>query len=87
MRLPQIGRFMLVNTLALSMRGGALALLVNAWHVPAFIAIVPAIAATAVILYLGSGFYVFSAGSAFSFPDVRWRVASLESSRLRCYCV
>ena len=77
MRSPQIGRFVLVSMLALSMRGGVLALLVNAWHIPAFIAIVPAIAAAAVILYLGSGFYVFSAGSAFSFPDVRWRVASL----------
>ena len=77
MRLPQIGRFVLVSMLALSMRGGVLALLVNTWHIPAFIAIFPAIAAAAVILYLGSGFYVFSTGSAFSFPDVRWRVASL----------
>ena len=77
MRSPQIRRFVLVGVLALSMRGGVLALLVNAWHIPAAIAIVPAIAAAAVILYLGSGFYVFSAGSAFSSDDLRWRVASL----------
>jgi len=77
MRSPQIRRFVLVGVLALSMRGGVLALLVNAWHIPAGIAIVPAIAAAAVILYLGSGFYVFSAGSAFSSDDLRWRVASL----------
>jgi dolichol-phosphate mannosyltransferase len=73
----QFGRFALTSVLALSMRGGVLALLVYVWDMPAFIAIVPAVAVTAVILYFGSNFYVLSVGPESTSPEVRWRVASL----------
>jgi dolichol-phosphate mannosyltransferase len=75
-RWSQFGRFTLTSVLALSMRGGVLALFVYVWQMPAFIAIVPALAVTAVILYFGSNFYVLSAGSGSTSVDSRWRVAS-----------
>ena len=43
---------------------------------PSFLAIFPAIAATAAINYLGSAFYVFPVEQNPPSPDIRWRVAS-----------
>jgi dolichol-phosphate mannosyltransferase len=59
------------------MRGGVLAWLIYGWHLPPLLAIFPAIAATAVISYLGAAFYVFPATQNLPPADVRWRVASL----------
>ena len=73
----QIGRFTLSSVLVLSMRGGVLALLIQNWHVPAFIAIFLASAMTTVILYLISNFWVLSTGSDSTASELRWRVASL----------
>ena len=78
LRWDQFGRFLTVGIFALLMRGGLLALLVHGWHMPPFLAIFPAIAATAVINYLGSAFYVFPVIQNLSSPDMRWRVASLS---------
>lgn len=68
-------RFLTVCLLALLMRGGILALLVYGWGLPAGQAIFPAIAATAIVNYLGAAFYVFPARRPP--PDLRWRVAAL----------
>ncbi len=77
LRWRQFGRFLTVGLFALLMRGGVLALLVYGWHVPATLAIFPAIAATAAINYLGSAFYVFPVGQNPPSLDVRWRVAAV----------
>ncbi|MBA4142406.1 MAG: glycosyltransferase family 39 protein [Nitrosospira sp.] len=77
LRWRQFGRFLTVGMFALLMRGGVLALLVYGLHVPSYLAIFPAIAATAVINYLGSAFYVFPVMRDSPSLDVRWRVASL----------
>jgi len=76
LRWRQFARFLTVGIFALLMRGGVLALLVYGWQVPAFLAIFPAIAATAVINYLGSAFYVFPVEQNGPSLDIRWRVAS-----------
>ena len=76
LRWGQFGRFLTVGVFALLMRGGVLAMLVNGLHIPPFLAIFPAIAATAVINYLGSAFYVFPVKENPPGLDVRWRVAS-----------
>ncbi|MCX7184940.1 MAG: glycosyltransferase family 39 protein [Nitrosospira sp.] len=77
LRWRQFGRFLTVGIFALLLRGGVLALLVYGWHVPATLAIFPAIAATAAINYLGSAFYVFPVGQNPPSLDVRWRVAAV----------
>ena len=76
LRWDQFGRFLTVGVFALLMRGGVLALLVYGLHVPSFLAIFPAIAATAAINYFGSAFYVFPDKRNPPSLDVRWRVAS-----------
>jgi dolichol-phosphate mannosyltransferase len=73
----QFGRFLMIGLFALLLRGGVLALLVYGWHVPAELAIFPAIAATAVINYLGSAFYVFPVKENPPSLDMRWRIASV----------
>lgn len=79
-------RFLTVALLALAMRGGVLAMLVYGFGLPAALAILPAVALTAVINYLGSIFYVFPAAQDASAPSVddpiddptlRWRLAAL----------
>lgn len=75
--LHQFGRFLIVGLFALLLRGGVLALLVYAWQIPAGLAIFPAIAATAVINYLGSAFYVFQKNKDRPSLDIRWRVAAV----------
>jgi len=70
-------RFVIVAILAMLMRGGVLVLLVSAlgWH-PS-IAIFPAIAATAVINYLGSAFFVFATTESGVITRIRWHLAAL----------
>ncbi|WP_072768999.1 glycosyltransferase family 39 protein, partial [Nitrosospira sp. Nsp11] len=77
LRRDQLGRFLTVGIFALLLRGGVLALLIDAWHMPSFLAIFPAIAATAAINYFGAAFYVFPVTVNPPSPDVRWRVASV----------
>jgi dolichol-phosphate mannosyltransferase len=72
----QFSRFVIVGVFALLMRGGLLALLIYEWHMPPFLAIFPAIAATAVINYLGSAFYILPVEQKVPSADIRWRVAS-----------
>jgi dolichol-phosphate mannosyltransferase len=76
LRWDQFSRYLTVAIFALLMRGGVLALLVYNWHIPSFMAIFPAIAATAAINYLGSAFYVFPSEQDRPSSDVVWRVAS-----------
>lgn len=73
----RFSRLLTVGLFALLMRGGVLAWLIYGWHLPPLLAIFPAIAATAVIHYLGTAFYVFPATRNLPPADVRWRVASL----------
>ena len=68
---------LMVGMFALLLRGGVLALLVYSWHIPAGLAIFPAIAATAVVNYLGSAFYVFPITNNPPSLDTRWRIASV----------
>lgn len=75
-------RFLVVALLALAMRGGVLAMLVHGLGLPPGLAILPAVALTAVVNYLGSIFYVFpaardSAAPSIDDPTLRWRLASL----------
>ncbi len=72
-----IGRFAALAGIALFTRGGLLALLVYDWHAPPLLAIFPALAVSAVIIYLGSVFYLPSATQHLPAPDVRWRAASI----------
>lgn len=71
------GRFLAVALLALMLRGGVLAALVQGLGVPPALAIIPAIIVTAGINYLGSIFYVFPTGEARSRARIRWRLAAL----------
>ena len=77
LRWDQFGRFLMVGMFALLLRGGVLALLVYGWHIPAGLAIFPAIAATAIVNYLGSAFYVFPITNNPPPLDTRWRIASV----------
>ena len=77
LRRNQLGRAVTVCMFALLIRGGVLALLVDGWHLPSFLAIFPAIAATAIINYFGTAFYVFPVSMNPPSPEVRWRVASV----------
>ena len=72
----QIGRFLMVGGIAVSVRGGILALLVYDWQAPPILAIFPAIAASAALSYLGAAFYVFPAKQNGPPLAVRWRAAS-----------
>ena len=77
LRWDQFSRFLMVGMFSLLLRGGVLALLVYGWHMPAGLAIFPAIAATAIVNYLGSAFYVFPITNNPPSLDTRWRIASL----------
>ena len=77
LRWRPFSRFLTVSIFALLLRGGILALLVYAWHVPPLLAIFPAIIATATINYFGSAFYVFPDEKHSLSPDIRWRVAAI----------
>ena len=80
----QFRRFLTVGVLALLLRGGVLALLVDVWRIPPEFAILPAILAAAAINYLGAAFYVFPDAKNVSPPDLRWRVAAIG---LILFCV
>ena len=73
----QFGRFLTVGALALLLRGGVLALLVYAWHLPPLLAIFPAIVVTAAVNYLGSAFYVFPSEKDLPSLEIRWRTAAI----------
>ena len=72
-------RFLGVALLALAMRGGVLAMLVQGLGLSPALAIAPAVALTAGINYLGSIFYVFPARgeAAIHKAALRWRMAAL----------
>lgn len=69
--------FLTVALLALAMRGGILAMLTQQFALSATLAILPAVAMTAVVNYLGSIFYVFPVRAADTNPEIRWRMAAL----------
>jgi len=71
------GAFLVIALLALAMRGGVLAVLTESFSLAAAWAILPAVALTAVVNYLGSIFYVFPATDAEHNPEIRWRMAAL----------
>lgn len=73
----QFSRFLIVGGLALLLRGGVLALLVETVNMPPGLAIIPAILIAAVLNYLGSVFYVFPERQHPPALDVRWRVAAM----------
>ncbi|MBK7365503.1 MAG: glycosyltransferase family 39 protein [Nitrosomonas sp.] len=73
----QFSRYLIVGLFALLLRGGVLALLVYTWDIPNGWAIFPAIAATAIVNYLGSAFYVFPEKRTTLSLDTRWRVAAV----------
>lgn len=69
--------FLVVALLALTLRGGVLAVLSEGLGIEPWIAIVPAVGLTALINYLGSIFYVYPARDAENNPETRWRMAAL----------
>ncbi|MFU8877562.1 MAG: glycosyltransferase family 39 protein [Wenzhouxiangellaceae bacterium] len=75
--LQRYAAFLVVALLALAMRGGILGLLTEQFAISAALAILPAVAMTAVVNYLGSIFYVFPARAADTNPEIRWRMAAL----------
>ena len=76
LRWNQLYRFLTVGVLALFIRGGVLALGYHGLGMPLSLAIFPAIAVTALVNYMGSAFYVFSAGNEAVSADRRWQIAS-----------
>lgn len=70
-------RFLVVAVMALMLRGGVLVLLVETLHMPAMLAIFPAIVVTAGVNYLGSAFYVFASTASGVISRVRWHLAAI----------
>ena len=75
----QYARFLTVCVLALFLRGGVLATGVNDWGWPPQAAILPAIAASAIVYYLAGVFFVFPASSRVA-SSVRWQILALALS-------
>jgi len=75
--LRRYGAFLVVALLALALRGGVLAVLTQQFGIGGAWAIIPAVALTALVNYLGSIFYVFPARDADLNPEIRWRMAAL----------
>lgn len=73
----QFIRFLTIGALSLLLRGGVLALCVHILNMSPSVAIFPAIAATAMVNYLGTAFYVFPNGQHFPSQHMRWRVAAV----------
>ncbi len=69
--------FLGVALLALILRGGVLALLVQNWHWPVSAALIAAIGVAAVFNYLGIGFVVFPLKTGRTSYEFRWRVLAL----------
>ena len=74
---PHIGRSVAVGSIALLSRGSVLSLLVDGWHAPPLWGILTATAATVIICYLGSIFYISPAKDNRPTLDTRWRVAAI----------
>jgi len=66
-----------IAVLALFLRGGVLALLVNSWHWPVSLALIAAIATTSLVNYLGSAFIVFPSDLHAFNPEMRWRILAV----------
>lgn len=66
--------FVVVGLLALFLRGAALSALVEAAHWPPQAAILLAIAAAAVVNFVGTAFFVFPQAIARTTPAIQWRV-------------
>ena len=66
--------FLVVALLSLTLRGGVLAALTDGFDIKASLAILPAVALTALVNYLGSIFYAFPADDAENNPETRWRM-------------
>ena len=73
----QFSRFLIVGTLALMLRGGILALLIDTWNFSPLLAIFPAIIVATTVNYLGAVFYVFPNEDDVISPDIRWRMAAI----------
>jgi dolichol-phosphate mannosyltransferase len=71
------GRCLLVMLMALAMRGGVLAGLVYGLGLSPSLSILPAVAVSAIIFYLGSMSYVFPARDRRPAAIIRWRLAAL----------
>ncbi|MDT8450417.1 MAG: glycosyltransferase family 39 protein [Wenzhouxiangellaceae bacterium] len=69
--------FLIVALLAFTIRGGVLAVLSQGLGIAPSWAILPAVAMTAAVNYLGSVFYVFPARGRDVNPEIRWHMASL----------
>ncbi len=72
-----LGRCLLVIWMALAMRGGILAGLVYGLELSPSLSILPAIAASSMIAFLGSMFYVFPAPDPQPAGITRWRLAAV----------
>lgn len=70
-------RFLVIALLALLMRGGILIFLIETLAWSPWLAIFPAIMATAGINYLGSAFYVFQLTESGASQRVRWHLAAI----------
>jgi dolichol-phosphate mannosyltransferase len=70
-------RFLAVCVLALALRGGVLATLVNAWGWRPELAILAGIGTAAAVNYLGSAFFVFPSLNPRVSSSVRWRMVAL----------
>lgn len=70
-------RFLTVCILALSLRGGVLAGVVDLFNWPAEAAIVLGVGVAAIVNYLGCAFFVFPSLSPRIPADIRWRVAAI----------
>ncbi|WP_317536728.1 glycosyltransferase family 39 protein [Nitrosomonas sp. Is37] len=77
LRWDLFSRFWIASILALLMRGGLLALLINVWHISFALAIFPVITITAAISYLGFAFYVFPLQQKLSSPAIGWRETTI----------
>ena len=66
--------FISIALMALFLRGGILALLVDTWRLPVSIALIVAIGSAAVVNYLGSALLVFPLNSDWLTSEIRWRV-------------
>lgn len=75
-------KYVLFGVLALTIRGGILALLISIYDIDANIAIYPAIIAAAVINYLGASFIVFPASHSKNSPytPINWRVLAIAGT-------
>ncbi len=69
-------RFLLVRLMSMFVRGGVLALIASSREWPPAIAILPAIAAGALVSYFGFAFFIWPTREQYG-SGIRWRVASI----------